>query len=1005
MNTILNEAVNILKYHPDGLSFDDLYSLVRKNRKLTEIQYQENKFDLFVDLNQSIEVTGLGDKWFYASFLRGRELDTYQHKQTHEISSVPAFVDTYVPALQKEFEYSYLNRKRYQLTDGLQIEKIGEVYSYAFDCTDQINIPSDSAIHIYLKENHYFGTMISCSDDVVIFESLIDFGEEIKFIEIATDTKYLIKALIDKLSVFSFRKGTIAERLVSDGVNQITNEYIEKGQENAIKHAKEKPITFIWGPPGTGKTHTLAKIALDFIERGKRVLMVSYSNVSVDGAIDRVDRLSNKKYHNGEIVRYGFPRDKKLIDDARLNSYSFVLSKNTELYKEYTDLHLRRKTVDKKSAERKSIDERLEFIRKHFKSEEHKLVSKSLFIATTVTKAVVDEAIYEQEYDLVLFDEASMAYVPHVIYTARLAKKSFVCLGDYQQLPPIAIMKDTPLTHDIFEYVGISQAVKYKKGHNWLVMLDEQRRMVPEIADFISRKMYYSELISAPEMKTAHQEVRMIAPFKNEPISCIDLSEMYSICTDTTDSSYVNVLSAFVTVCLVSRIVHDNPKIANKSIGIITPYNAQARLLRSMLNNINLQQVKCATVHQFQGSECDVILFDSVDCYLRRFPSNLLVSDRLVNVALSRAKGKFIFIGNIDYLDEKVTSSNHMIYGLLKKIKDDKLSYKDKRIYNAIQMNTGKLLCGSEEQYVEMYYDDLRNAKKEICIDLRGYFKDKETEIKLGEILTDLYRKGINVAVRFEAEKKIPEKYKRFSSNGYPTNTVTVIDGTIVWHGYPSYDAKFQSLKKLLDHSLNPVFRINDKKAASGIINSLSIKPAAKSEFSQVKEIIKRVCPLCNHKLQKIAVNEITCSSKSCDYSERVLAMDENKLAKDVKIYSIYAGDRFKTCTKDGIVHLETSLMIQTPEFVSIRNEKGKMKSVYKVVKLFEFAPKTFESMKKELNDKDTKKLDYYLAQIDSISKLKKYTFMFLEEVAKVSKNVIIKDKNVQLLEYKDLLD
>ena len=47
----------------------------------------------------------------------------------------------------------------------------------------------------------------------------------------------------------------------------------------------EQPITFVWGPPGTGKTQTLAKIALKHIENEEKVLMLSYSNVSVDGAV------------------------------------------------------------------------------------------------------------------------------------------------------------------------------------------------------------------------------------------------------------------------------------------------------------------------------------------------------------------------------------------------------------------------------------------------------------------------------------------------------------------------------------------------------------------------------------------------------------------------------------------------------------------------------------------------------------------------------------------------
>lgn len=937
--------------------------------------------------------------------MRGRDTENSKKNLFPTIKDSRLFVRTFVSELEKEVEYSYMKRKHYLLIDGLCVDNKKGIFSYAFDTTDQINIPSDSPIHIYMGEEHFLGKIVSCAEDVVIFESSINFGKEIKEVEIATDTKQLIIALIDKLKEMSFEKGTITERLVCDWENQINNDNIVKGQENAIKHAINEPITFIWGPPGTGKTHTLAKIALEFISKGKRVLMVSYSNVSVDGSIERVDRLSNKKYKDGEIIRYGYPRDKKLIDDARLNSYSYVLSKNPELFKEYKELNLQRRTVDKKSKDRKNIDERLEEIRKHFKNEEEKLVKRSCFVATTVTKAVVDKAIYSQKFDLVLFDEASMAYVPHVVYTSSLAKESFVCLGDYQQLPPIAIAKDTQLTNDIFQYVGIPEAVRCKKGHKWLVMLNEQRRMIPEIADFISTNMYYGELESAPSMNSEHKETVKISPFVDEPISCIDLSNMYSICSSTNDSSYVNVLSALVTVNLILRIRRDNPQIENHTIGVITPYNAQARLLRTIIHSLELNHVRSATVHQFQGSECDIIIFDSVDCYLRRFASNLLTSDRLVNVAISRARGKFIFVGNKLYLNEKINKNDHMMYNLLKILDNKKIRYFDRRVYNAITNRTGKLICGEESEYIEMYYEDLINTQKEVCIDIRGNFKTEEVKNKLFEILSELFYRGKNIIVRFEKEMYIPKEYRKFSISAKVTNTMTIIDGKIVWHGFPSYDAKFISNGEYLEHSLSPVFRVNDRNVSNSIFNFLSLKHAFVNELAENNEVIKRKCPLCGGKMQKLSKGEIICASKSCGYSERVISVEKKMFDENSKIYSINAGEKFKVCTEECMIHVETTELMQTPEFISIRNEKGKMKTIYRVVKLFEFVPKGFYSMKTELDKKEYKKLHHYFLEFDYLNRGLKYSFMFLEEVSRVKRNMVLRDEKVYLLEYKDLLD
>lgn len=98
---------------------------------------------------------------------------------------------------------------------------------------------------------------------------------------------------------------------------------------------------------------------------------------------------------------------------------------------------------------------------------------------------------------------------------------------------------------------------------------------------------------------------------------------------------------------------------------------SQSKLLHAMARDIieqcpALHSITCATVHQFQGSERDVIFYDAVDCYRMTYPGVLLTSttnnyaNRLFNVALTRAKGKFIAVLNIAYMENKNLSTNLM---------------------------------------------------------------------------------------------------------------------------------------------------------------------------------------------------------------------------------------------------------------------------------------------------------------------------------------------------------
>jgi hypothetical protein len=64
-----------------------------------------------------------------------------------------------------------------------------------------------------------------------------------------------------------------------------------------------------------------------------------------------------------------------------------------------------------------------------------------------------------------------------------------------------------------------------------------------------------------------------------------------------------------------------------------------------------------ATVHRFQGSERDIMVFDSVDGYPMERPGMLLAgrdSERLVNVAITRTKGKFVHVANAEYIRCKI---------------------------------------------------------------------------------------------------------------------------------------------------------------------------------------------------------------------------------------------------------------------------------------------------------------------------------------------------------------
>ena len=603
---------------------------------------------------------------------RKREaLETAKPEKRVIVNSVSEFVDKEKELLKKEINYLRDNgEKRTKLHDGELVEIRNHRYIYSFESDSELFIPDNTQIKIWLPRTveSFEARVMNCDGFTVIISTGMKLNSTT--VEFEAETWRLLKALIDRLDELRDHPSEIVKSITTEGRKKI-QEYqkLTHGQEAACRMSLSQPITFIWGPPGTGKTETLAKIALQHIEKGYRVLMLSYSNVSVDGAVWRVNKYDTKGTP-GKLVRYGYPRDKELLHHEYLTPYNLSRAIHRDLVSKRKSLIEEGKKVSRSSSRYLQIHEKIREIDATFKDEEKNAVDKALFVATTVSKATVDKMIFEAKFDTVIFDEASMAYIPQIVFSAGLAKRHFICMGDFSQLPPIVQSKDNGLDQDIFDYCGIITAVDKKFGHDWLCMLDTQYRMHPDISNFVSKNMYYDLLKTGNAMAEERKEIVNAAPFSGFPMYLVDLSGMMSVCQKTKDGSYFNVLSAIMTMGLAIRAAEKH------EVGIITPYSAQSRLLYAMSRDVGetkpeLKTITCATVHQFQGSEKDVIFFDAVDCYRRRHPGKMLAllennyANRLFNVALTRAKGKMVSVANVDFLKEKNLSKLFMVQNLL----------------------------------------------------------------------------------------------------------------------------------------------------------------------------------------------------------------------------------------------------------------------------------------------------------------------------------------------------
>ena len=735
---------------------------------------------------------------------------------------------SYIAALEKEKEYVFkYGGKLCQIENGVLIKEDSFGFTYSFEHDGTNYLPDDSSIRIKVGKEFFYGKIIVSDENIVIINVPVKVPPILQFYTstyiIIDNLSKHVKNIIKDIEE-STLKGSIAEKLIKDNKFQTTSGHIITGQDKAVALSLEKDIEFIWGPPGTGKTQTLAKIARTHINQNEKILMLSNSNVAVDEAAYRVYDKENKlgfgKPKPNSIIRYGYPKKEEVLKTEEIISYQIAISSNALIYKQQEELKKEKKNEKKGTKRYAEIIERLKDIRKEFKKAEKNIVKEADFVSTTVAKAVMDKTLYENRFDTVILDEASMLTVPQVVFCASLAKKHFIVMGDFQQLPPIVLSstKEAPsvLTDDIYDFLGIREAVANHKNHNWLVLLNEQHRFHNEIKKLVSREMYSGLLTTANHVEEDIKDIVVQEPFPNEALVMANTSNMFSSFLKAPNGSYFNVLHAFIGCAIATQY----PK--NMKIGIITPYNAQARLLKAIIqdiNNLKTQRdnpynITCATVHSFQGSEQDIIIYDAADCYMSPFPSILMtdnrnnISNRLFNVAITRAKGKFIALMNYLYMDEKFETRGKMFRSLFDEIHDQRKTVLS--LKSLFPRNEGNpLIPKGRENAFERIQKDIEKCSKTFELYIPAKPKANTFEI------LDLVKKktGVKVSIHIARENFNPlfmnyvdEKNIFFSP--YNHNPVIIIDSQIIYYGEPLTDATFKLKVGQQEIKYRPILRL-----------------------------------------------------------------------------------------------------------------------------------------------------------------------------------------------------
>ncbi|MCK4528996.1 ATP-binding domain-containing protein, partial [candidate division WOR-3 bacterium] len=316
-------------------------------------------------------------------------------------------------------------------------------------------------------------------------------------------------------------------------------------------------------------------------------------------------------------------------------------------------------------------------IEEQLKKVEETIISEADIVATTLTRAYLRESIQSRRFDTVILDEASMAPIPALWIAAGLADKNAVVVGDPKQLPPIVIsdkkLAKKWLGTDIFKEAGLTD---YNMKVQHLAPLWMQYRMHPSISLIANNLVYNKRLKDGKiivgndyyELSDTKCDSGLLSWYYQDwgydnPVLLIDTGTLDAWVTSVSRgkrSSRLNFLSATICVDLAERVLKDDrPELKpgkSARIIIISPYRPHARLVEILIKEQGLQnEVRSGTIHNFQGSEADLVIFDLVNdephfrvgMFIPALDEDM---KRLINVALTRAKRRLFVVGDFDYI-------------------------------------------------------------------------------------------------------------------------------------------------------------------------------------------------------------------------------------------------------------------------------------------------------------------------------------------------------------------
>ncbi len=241
---------------------------------------------------------------------------------------IPAIIQEFIKALDEEIEA--IKKRRggsiVKIFNGRFLREVSGLYVYIFNLENFLAVLDDSPAEIEIQGRRYPAQVISTQGMEVEIGIERFCGKFIQEAKLHAKLWYLLENLKKKYAesessssknnfqlsdiLFSNDESKYRKKEKAKVEYSVSDKPLNTSQKRAVDSSVISQVSIIWGPPGTGKTKTIASAVEAHLNAGRRVLLVSHANNAVDEALEDVAlHLKDTSFYNeGKLVRLGISK-------------------------------------------------------------------------------------------------------------------------------------------------------------------------------------------------------------------------------------------------------------------------------------------------------------------------------------------------------------------------------------------------------------------------------------------------------------------------------------------------------------------------------------------------------------------------------------------------------------------------------------------------------------------------------------------------------------------------